>query len=147
MKPVYIFDLDGTLADIEHRVHHIQGEKKDWRAFFSACVDDKPIASTINVMVALMQAGCEVWLWTGRSGEVATSTREWLAKHAHMPHAIRMRAQGDYRADHIIKKEWLDNLHPEDRERVMGVFEDRDAVVQMWRECGLTCYQVAPGNF
>lgn len=31
-----VFDLDGTLADCEHRIHHITKEPKDWRAFFEA---------------------------------------------------------------------------------------------------------------
>lgn len=35
-----VFDLDGTLADGDHRLHHITGETKDWRAFFAACGDD-----------------------------------------------------------------------------------------------------------
>lgn len=42
MRPLYIFDLDGTLALIEHRLHFIQGPKKDWRGFFGAVGDDSP---------------------------------------------------------------------------------------------------------
>ena len=41
-KNIIIFDLDGTLALIEHRVHHITAETPDWQAFYAACVDDLP---------------------------------------------------------------------------------------------------------
>jgi hypothetical protein len=31
--------------------------------------------------------------------------------------------------------------------QVRGVLDDRDQVVRMWRDLGLTCAQVAPGDF
>lgn len=147
MKPVYIFDLDGTLADGEHRVHHIRGDVKDWRAYFAACRHDAPIGPVLRVMRLLRNAGSECWVWTGRSAEVLTDTRGWLAKHDATPNELRMRPVGDLRPDHVLKAEWLDGLTRPDRARVAGVFEDRDSVVAMWRERGLQCFQVAPGNF
>lgn len=156
MKPLYIFDLDGTLADAEHRIHHISGETKDWRAFFAACSDDKPITAAIKTLHALRKGGAEVWVWTGRSDEVRAETVAWLHKHgvyhafwnpmrAH--EALLMRKAGDYRADHVIKSEWLSLLDPPERKRLTAVFEDRSRVVAMWREYGVPCFQVAPGDF
>ncbi len=49
MQHVYVFDIDGTLADITHRLHFIQGEKKDWDAFFAACIDDAPIGHMLDL--------------------------------------------------------------------------------------------------
>lgn len=158
MRPLYIFDLDGTLADAEHRIHHISGEKKDWRAFFAACVDDKPIAATVKTFRALQQAGAECWIWTGRSDEVRRETEAWIREHMHhtvapwaafmhAPERFLMREAGDHRADHVIKAEWLSMIEPPEYKRLTAVFEDRARVVQMWRDAGLTCYQVAPGEF
>lgn len=147
MAPIYIFDLDGTLADATHRIHYITGEKKDWPGFFGACSNDAPIASTIQTMRKLQAAGAECWIWTGRSDEVQGPTIRWWIEHDCVPHEWRMRKAGDHRHDHIIKREWLDELDPADRERIVAVFEDRASVVQMWRDAGLTCYQVAPGDF
>lgn len=161
MKPLYIFDLDGTLADAEHRIHHIQGEHKDWRAFFAACVDDAPIMPTLRTLQALQRGGAEIWIWTGRSDEVKSQTVEWLCKHEAWgqrtgflpawpfgaPERFQMRKAGDYRPDHVIKAEWLSVLDPPEYNRLTGVFEDRERVVQMWREAGIQCYQVAPGEF
>ena len=50
MKPLYIFDLDGTLALIKHRRHFVEGTTKDWRAFFAACVDDVPDMPSATVV-------------------------------------------------------------------------------------------------
>jgi phosphoserine phosphatase len=74
MKPLYIFDLDGTLALIEHRRHLVEGERKDWPAFFAACVDDAPNPPVIRTLQALRTAGAEIWIWSGRSDEVKAQT-------------------------------------------------------------------------
>jgi hypothetical protein len=161
MKPLYIFDLDGTLANADHRIHYISGEKKNWRAFFAACVDDEPIAPAIATLKALRRGGAEVWIWTGRSDEVRTQTIEWLVKHGCFggtaetlpwwpfgaPERFRMRQAGDLRPDHVIKGEWLALLDPPEYGRLTAVFEDRERVVRMWRDSGVACYQVASGDF
>lgn len=161
MKPLYIFDLDGTLADIEHRKHHIMGAVKDWPAFFAACKDDKPIEATIATLNALRTAGAETWIWTGRSDEVRAQTIEWLCKNHCFgrsvgtlprwpfaaPERFMMRKAGDHRPDHELKSEWLAQIEPPEYKRLTAVFEDRDRVVQMWRAAGVPCFQVAPGAF
>jgi len=58
-----------------------------------------------------------------------------------------MRRSGDFTPDDVLKKQWLDSMLPEDRERLVCVFDDRDRVVKMWRDNGVTCLQVAPGEF
>jgi len=35
----------------------------------------------------------------------------------------------------------------EDKSRLVAVFDDRDRVVKMWRDVGVTCFQVADGEF
>jgi phosphoglycolate phosphatase-like HAD superfamily hydrolase len=155
-RPLYIFDLDGTLANAEHRLHHIQGEQKDWRAFFAACGEDEPIQQTIATFRALRDGGAECWIWTGRSDEVEAQTVQWLRKHGVLdlidrisgaPERLTMRKAGDHTPDHKLKFGWLADLEPPERRRLTAVFEDRDAVVRMWRDAGVTCFQVAPGAF
>lgn len=144
MKTI-IFDLDGTLANIDHRRNLVEGPKKDWNAFFEACDKDTPntqIVWLFNVL-QLNYIG-DIEIWSGRSEDVKTKTIEWLLKHRLYPAKIRMRKAGDFRADEVLKKEWLDEIGPEN---VKLVFDDRDKVVKMWRENGITCCQVAPGNF
>ena len=80
MRPLYIFDLDGTLALTEHRQHLVQRDKPDWKAFFAACVDDVPNWPVVSVLRGLLDAGADVMIWSGRSAEVMEQTRTWLQR-------------------------------------------------------------------
>jgi len=154
MKPLYIFDLDGTLALIGHRRHMLEWDTRDkWRHFYAACDKDIPNAPVIATMERLRHAGAEIWIFSGRSDEVRDKTIAWLARHTSFrTHdlegpMLQMRTEGDYTADDVLKKQWLDSMLHEDRERLAATFDDRDRVVQMWRDNGVTCFQVAPGEF
>jgi len=57
-----------------------------------------------------------------------------------------MRSDGDYRADQVVKEELFRN-QVEPKYDVIGVIDDRDKVVTMWRRLGLVCFQVAQGDF
>lgn len=158
-RPLYIFDLDGTLANAEHRTHYIRGATKDWRSFFAAAKDDSPLLDTIKTLHALRDGGAEIWVWTGRSDEVREETIEWLREHVgfnasrgllcqfHAPERFLMRSAGDHRPDDELKFSWLAELEPPERNRLTAVFEDRARVVAMWRKWGVQCFQVAPGDF
>lgn len=157
-KPLYIFDLDGTLALIEHRRHHVEGATKDWPAFFAACVDDKPNYPVILTLQELQNRGNEIWIWSGRSDIVRGKTEHWLVKHGvidgrtrrlneQLTDRFRMRPASDHRPDEQLKAEWLAQMQPRDRRRLVAIFEDRDRMVAMWRSHGIACFQVAPGAF
>jgi hypothetical protein len=49
--------------------------------------------------------------------------------------------------DDVLKRQWFDAMLRDDRERLVATFDDRDRVVKMWRDAGVTCFQVAPGEF
>jgi len=148
-RPLYIFDLDGTLADIRHRRHLVEGKRKRWQEFYEACVHDGPNAAVVRTALGLQLAGADVWVWSGRSDLVEHQTRAWLQRY--LPTAdlgrLRMRREGDFTADDVLKRSWLAGLNQADRARLVAVFDDRDKVVAMWREAGVPCFQVAPGEF
>lgn len=155
MRPLYIFDLDGTLALIEHRRHFVDRErdKQDWKAFYAACVHDEPNEPVIRVMEALRRFA-DVWIFSGRSDEVRPQTVDWLCMHTTFnPWGLErggyltMRQAGDYTPDHELKRRWLDEMLVDDRRRLMAVFDDRASVVKMWRDAGVACFQVADGQF
>ena len=60
LNPLYIFDIDGTIADLTHRLHYIQSIKPDWKAFNSNVMDDAPITNTIKTL-KLLTNRCEIW--------------------------------------------------------------------------------------
>lgn len=159
MKPLYIFDLDGTLALISHRRHFVDREnnKKDWKGFYAACDKDQPNEPVLKVMESL-RCFADVWIFSGRSDEVRSQTVEWLVKHTSFASSdfdsafgtqdvLTMRSEGDYTPDDVLKRQWLDSMLYEDRGRLVAIFDDRDRVVKMWRDSGVTCFQVAPGEF
>lgn len=140
------FDLDGTLANIEHRLHFIKGEgKKDWTAFFKACVNDAPIYPLVKLCRQMFLGGCHIEIWSGRSDLVRSETEQWLFYNGITYEILRMRKEGDHRADDVVKQEWLDAIYVSDRPAV--AFDDRKRVVDMWRRNGIICCQVAEGDF
>lgn len=143
--PCYIFDIDGTLADLSHRLHHILETPKNWDAFFDACGEDKPIEHVCGLARLLGQTGTLI-LVSGRSERCRFQTVTWLQKHKIDCLGLYMRKNGDHRPDNIVKGEILDKILNDGFSPIMA-FEDRDQVVKMWRERGIPCAQVAEGNF
>ena len=137
-----VFDLDGTLALNDHREHFISGPEKNWSGFYDACDRDEPCEPLLEVL-RTMSLHHRVEIWSGRGYEVMEKTRAWLVAHGAGHVKIQCRAEGDYRADTILKTEWLENSD----QRPDLVFEDRASVVEMYRSHGIVCAQVAPGNF
>lgn len=144
---IFIFDLDGTLANIDHRLHYIQGEVKNWDGFFASCVDDKPIENTIEVLNSLHSCSFKIWIMTGRSDIVEAETHDWLYLNDVNYDRLIMRKEGDHQPDVMLKEGWLNKYFPINNNHLMGVFEDRKSVVDMWRRNGVLCYQVASGEF
>jgi len=146
MRPCYIFDIDGTLADCSHRLHHIQKQPKDWDAFFAGCADDRPIEHIVSLAHAL-EARAEIIFVSGRSDACKAETQEWLAERGFgLLHKLFMRAAGDHRDDDVVKSELLDRILADGWQPIMA-FDDRSRVVKMWRARGIPCAQVADGDF
>jgi hydroxymethylpyrimidine pyrophosphatase-like HAD family hydrolase len=139
-----IFDLDGTLCDITHRLHHIKGAKKDWDAFNSACTEDLARTAERAILLAMYDAGYKIVICTGRSENYRIKTENWLDNNGIKFHDLRMRKAGDYRSDYIVKAEMVSD---QELEEVLFIVEDRERVVQMWRERGATCLQNVEGTY
>lgn len=141
-----VFDLDGTLAKIDHRVHHVRGGSRNWKQFFAECVNDLPNEPAIEALKAHCDALHRVEIWSGRSDEVRQQTEDWLSDVGIDPFRLtRMRAAGDHSPDVDLKRSWLHSLHESERPNL--IYDDRRRVVDMWRDEGITCFQVAPGDF
>jgi hypothetical protein len=143
-----ICDIDGTIADLTHRLHHINtpGQRKNWDAFFEACPQDKPHKDIINLLLGyLSKPWLDLVFVSGRSAIVRNQTTNWLREQGFTKFDLYMRQEKDHRPDHITKAE-IYNKYLKHRD-IWFVLDDRDRVVQMWRDHGLRCLQVAPGNF
>ena len=152
MKTV-IFDLDGTLADIETRrvISIKENGKMDWDIFFdpkniSLDIPNRPV---ITMARLLKESGNRIVILSGRSKVTKDATREWLKQFDVPFDILKMRPDNKefkFMPDDQLKKLWLDQLFP-NTDDVLCVFDDRDKVVKMLRDNGISCLQVAEGNF
>lgn len=142
---VFVFDVDGTLSNLEHRISHIQGSPKDWKTFNSLVEHDTPHEDIIWLSNVFAAHG-RIIICTGREEVYLEQTANWLEKHGMGFDAIYMRPAGDYRHDDIIKKELLEQIRKDYGEPYMW-FDDRSRVVDAIREEGIRVLQVAPGDF
>ena len=141
---IVIFDIDGTLADVSERIHHVKKKPKNWNAFFAGMAQDKAIHSMVRLCNLLYASGIRIVLCSGRSEEHRQQTVEWLAQQGVNYHDLFLRRDKDRRSDTEIKRELLARL---DKSKILFVVEDRSRVVEMWRSEGLVCLQCAPGEF
>jgi predicted kinase len=164
-----IFDIDGTLADVTHRRHHVAAKPKNWPAFFAGMDRDPPVRDVVEFCRFILAQRAinntprfKVVFCSGRGEEHRRVTEDWLIEHVwpfmlrspsdylkfpdDMYLDLRMRPARDNRPDDIIKKEMLDRLRAEGHD-IWFVVDDRQRVVDMWRANGVTVFQCAPGDF
>lgn len=142
-----LVDLDGTLADISHRLPLIQRDVPDWAAFYAACYGDKPKRWCEDLILAMSAAGYNVIIVSARSKTVETETVLWLRYKTRLASLFEtgklqlqmIRASNkDYTPDQDLKRRWL---HKFGKQNVLFVVDDRTRVVEMWRAEGITCLQ------
>jgi predicted kinase len=131
-------DLDGTLALIHNRSPYDA----------SNCdIKDLPNRPVIETVMAHHRGGKYIIFCSGREDKYRPETERFIQMHCKgLPYELYMRKTDDFRKDAIIKEEiYQENI--EGKYNVLCVLDDRDQVVEFWRNKGLTCFQVAPGNF
>lgn len=134
-----ICDIDGTLALLQDRVPHDPTTGEDLLNY--------PVANILEVYDNQKVFPVSVILITGREEKYRKTTEDWLKKNGITNYkALYLRQTGDRRKDFVVKKEIYEK-HMKGKYDVLFVLEDRDQVVKMWREVGLTCLQVAYGDF
>jgi len=145
LQHAYIVDLDGTVA-LKDRADGSRG----WHEYERVGEDlpNWPVIDMVNLIRANRPNARIVFL-SGRKDHCREETLRWLYRnvgHWAVDCLLFMRRSDDNRSDDIVKHELFDK-HIRGRYHVVGVFDDRDRVVDMWRAIGLQVYQVAPGNF
>jgi predicted kinase len=139
LPAAWLVDVDGTLA------HMVGRGPFEWHRVG----EDSPAEVVVAVVSALAEAegSPRMIVMSGRDAVCRPQTEAWLRRHQVPFHELHMRAEGDQRKDSIVKAELFDE-HIRHRFNVIGVIDDRDQVVRMWRDqLGLVCLQVADGNF
>jgi uncharacterized HAD superfamily protein len=129
---IAVFDIDGVVADVRHRVHLVEKRPKDWQRFFAAAADDQPLAEGIERVRAAAAEHEILWL-TGRPNSLRKVTRNWLTEHGLPTAELIMRASRDFRPAPVLKLAELQRLRP----REIALFLDDDpAVIAVAAEAG-----------
>lgn len=134
----YIFDLDGTISLMEGRSAY-DGKSYD---------NDTPNTPVIKILRTLYEhTDAKIFLFSGRNGDSAEETVEWLKLHNVPFHVLEMRKEKDYRKDTVVKQEMYE-AYVLGKYNVLGVFDDRDMMIKHWRDVlNLPTFQVYWGDF
>jgi predicted kinase len=137
LPPAMLVDIDGTVALMGDRSPY------DWHRVG----EDLPNPAVITAVRAMHAAGNAIIFCSGRDEVCRPETEAWLELYVGVRYeALFMRPEGDGRKDAVVKREIFDS-EIRDTWRIVGVFDDRQQVVRMWRALGLTVFQVAEGDF
>ena len=146
-KQTIIFDIDGTIANVDHRRHHVEQTVNDWVAFKEDTKFDTAVDWVCDIAKRHIALGDNVAFFSARNeiqrSVTETQISEWIGK-GHC--GIFLRADDDFRSDVEFKRELADKFE-EVGGKIDIVFDDRNSVVQMWRDRGTTVVQVAEGDF
>lgn len=145
-KGFVLCDMDGTLADITHRLEYVKTEPKKWDTFFALTRLDAVRQEVVDQVVAKQEEGYEVIILSARPERLREVTREWL--NLFCPKikfkTLIMRREGDKRPDTMVKQQMYDKLF-KDKYDIHCIFDDRPSVIRMWRENGLEVIDVGGG--
>ena len=138
LPSAYIFDIDGTLALMGDRSPY------DWHRVGEDEVNIPVWHIMSDISMSTMRP--RIILLSGRDCCCTSETESWLESEAIVYDELHMRPAGSHMKDSVVKYD-LFKEHVEGKYNVIAVFDDRNQVVDMWRKIGLTCCQVAPGDF
>jgi phosphoglycolate phosphatase-like HAD superfamily hydrolase len=142
-----VFDIDGTLANIDHRLDYVRSKPKNWAAFDAGIPNDKVNRAVAEAFHCLSAAGNQIILASGRNERSRQATISWLtANHLHTFEKLYMRKADDLRSDDIVKLEILDEIIADYGRKPDMVFDDRPRVVRAWRSQGIFVFNVYQGD-
>ena len=137
---IYIFDVDGTLMDIDHRRHFVEGDKRDFKSFFAAMDQDTPRPEIFDLAHKCSQSVAdEVIVVSGRNERHRLITEVQLKDLRYRQ--LILRPDDNYEPDYVFKQSVLDMLIEHGLKPDM-VFDDRPTVIDMWRKNGIPCCDV-----
>lgn len=131
---VAVIDIDGVLADVSHRIHHIEGRPKDWAAFFAGAVDDPVLAEGAAIARQAALDGLEVIYLTGRPERLRAQTVDWLRRWGLPDGPVVMRPDRDHRPARVFKVQALRDMN----RNVTWVLDDDPEVLEALSEAGFS---------
>jgi phosphoglycolate phosphatase-like HAD superfamily hydrolase len=132
-RPLAVFDIDGVLADVRHRLHHLEARPQRWERFFRSADRDPLLVEGAERLRAAL-ADHDVVYVTGRPESTRSLTERWLARHGLPTGPLVMREDDDDRPARYLKRDVLRRLS--EHRQIASVLDDDPAVVRMLAEDG-----------
>jgi hypothetical protein len=104
---VAVFVIDGVLADVRHRLHHIESGRRDWDGFFASAPEDPVLADGCQAVRQAVESGLTLIYLTGRPERCRVDTVQWLSAHGLPEGELIMRRDSDRRPARVLKVEAL----------------------------------------
>ncbi|UQX90140.1 hypothetical protein M6D93_09115 [Jatrophihabitans telluris] len=121
-----VFDIDGVVADVRHRLHYLEGRYQDWESFFEGAHADPVLEQGAALVKRYRDDGHDIAWLTGRPSWLRSVTQNWLVAAGLPTDELLMRASGDYRPARFLKVQVLRSLA--EREILLFVDDDPDVV-------------------
>jgi phosphoglycolate phosphatase-like HAD superfamily hydrolase len=132
-----VFDVDGVVADVRHRLHHVARSPKNWQRFFAGAADDPPLETGVELARRWSAEHDLVWL-TGRPESLRRVTERWLRDQGLPARRVLMRPASDRRPATLYKADRLDGLAR--RSRIAVVVDDDPQVAALLTSRGWPVY-------
>lgn len=133
IKPTaHIYDVDGTLANVDPYLHYVRGHNRDYDAFHGASIDALPNVEVVEMLNNSVSDGHSILVVTSRKEKYRGLTSMWLAKNNIRSHGLFMRADDDHRPDYEVKKDILDKISM--LWNVTHAIDDNPNVIKLWED-------------
>jgi FMN phosphatase YigB (HAD superfamily) len=133
MKPTaYIFDVDGTLANVDPYLHLVRGSNRDYDAFHEASIGALPNIEVVEMLNNAVSDQCAILIVTSRKEKYRGLTSMWLANNNIRSHGLFMRADNDNRPDYEAKKDMLDKITK--LWDIVHAVDDNPNVIKLWED-------------
>ena len=144
---VIVFDIDGTLANVDHRRQFVASRPKNWAAWNAGMANDTVHEDILWMLDSFQRRpDTRIIICSGRGEETRAVTEKWLEDNSIAFDSLYMREEGDYRKDSIVKVELLQQIRADYGNPWLWI-DDRQQVVDAIRAEGVRVLQVAPGDF
>ncbi|HVM51598.1 MAG TPA: hypothetical protein VM262_00245 [Acidimicrobiales bacterium] len=143
-----MFDIDGVLANADHRQHLLQptgGGRKDWKTFFSRAGDDALIDEVARLTMLLAPSLRRVLL-TARPITIRDLTVEWLNRHDVAWDLLIMRPEREFSPSPVAKRHAVRELRAHGFELLLA-FDDDRRNVDMFHDEGVPCIYIHSGYY
>jgi hypothetical protein len=140
-RALAVVDIDGVLADVRHRLIHLDKRPKDWGSFFRAAAKDPPLAEGIDAARRLAEVYEVVYL-SGRPEHLRKDTVAWFRRHGLPEGELHLRPRNDFRPAREFKVSMLRRFT--DRAPVALLVDDDPDVLDAARRAG---FDVLPATW